>query len=328
MQDTQPQFLQATRLGAAAPFRPDSPRSRADKPQRSSSQHWNQYPPRTAETRRWRPSQPDCCHCHQQPPQRCPRAAQRDVCTALRTPLNRKQVAFYGVPDSSGIGGGDAAQATGPAREYRRRQRQQAAAAAANRGGSLARCLSAALSRMQAVAARFGKRNAAPTRPSESTTTRATWGSVMAIVSTAGGESHRSRDCGIDPRPAPRLVAARRTRLGPDTTARGQEQAARPSPTRIPAPTGPATHAHRRQHTPVRQRRGPAPGRSRNNKSLYQDPPRRVRADQNTRRCEASRPATESANCAGTAPRPNKNGPVARDAVAERPYRGTVTRKH
>ncbi|OAA36787.1 hypothetical protein BBO_08066 [Beauveria brongniartii RCEF 3172] len=255
MRDTQPQLLQATRLGAAAPFRPDSPRSRADKSQRSSSQHWNQYPPRTAETRHWRPSHLDCCHRHQQQqPQRCPKAAQRDVCTALRTPLNRKQVAFYGVPDSSGIGGGDAAQATGPAREYRRRQRQQAAAAVAKPGGSLARCLSAALSSMQAVAARFGKRNVEPTKSSESTTTRATWGSVMAIVSTAGSESHRSGDCTVDHPPAPRPVAARRTRLGPDTTACEQEQAARPSATRIPTPTGPAAHENARKRSIERWR--------------------------------------------------------------------------
>ncbi|KAM3497341.1 hypothetical protein MY10362_009309 [Beauveria mimosiformis] len=173
MRDTQPQLLQATRLGAAAPFRPDSPRSRADKSQRSSSQHWNQYPPRTAETRRWRPLHLDCCHHHQQQPQRCPKAAQRDVvCTALRTPLNRKQVAFYGVPDSSGIGGGDAAQATGPAREYRRRQRQQAAAAA-KPCGSLTRCLSAALSSMQAVAARFGRASISDSHPGPDRTSRA-----------------------------------------------------------------------------------------------------------------------------------------------------------
>ncbi|KGQ03617.1 hypothetical protein BBAD15_g11158 [Beauveria bassiana D1-5] len=106
MRDTQPQLLQVARLGAAASFRPDSPRSRTDKSQRSSSQHWNQYPPRTAETRRWRPSHLDCHQQQQQQPQRYPKAAQRDVCTALRTPLNRKQVTFYGVPDSSGIGGG------------------------------------------------------------------------------------------------------------------------------------------------------------------------------------------------------------------------------
>ncbi|KAM3478981.1 hypothetical protein MY8738_005659 [Beauveria namnaoensis] len=133
MRDTQPQLLQVARLGAAASFRPDSPRSRTDKSQRSSSQrsssqHWNQYPPRTAETRRWRPSHLDCQQQQQQQPQRYRKAAQRDVCTALRTPLNRKQVTFYGVPDSSGIGGGDgsdAAQVTGPAREHRRRQRQR-----------------------------------------------------------------------------------------------------------------------------------------------------------------------------------------------------------
>ncbi|KAM3473402.1 hypothetical protein MY5147_004803 [Beauveria neobassiana] len=236
MRDTQPQLLQVARLGAAASFRPDSPRSRTDKSQRSSSQHWNQYPPRTAETRRWRPSHLDCHQQQQQQPQRYPKAAQRDVCTALRTPLNRKQVTFYGVPDSSGIGGGGgggAAQVTGPAREHRRRQRQrqqaaeaEAEATAAKLGGSLARCLSAALISMQAMAARFA-----------------------VIVQ-------------FDPRPAPRLVAVRRTRLGSDTTAREQEQAARlPSSTTHPGPgQDRAAHAHQRQHTLVRRAPKPATG--------------------------------------------------------------------
>ncbi|KAM3465623.1 hypothetical protein NHJ6243_001600 [Beauveria neobassiana] len=230
MRYTQPQLLQVARLGAAAPFRPDSPRSRT-KSQRSSSQHWNQYPPRTAETRRWRPSYLDCHHQQQQ------QQPQRDVCTALQTPLNRKQVTFYGVPDSSGIGvgsgggGGGAAQVTGPAREHRRRQRQQAAeaeaeATAAKPGGSLTRYLSAALSSMQAMAARFA-----------------------VIVQ-------------FDPRPAPRLVAVRRTRLGSDTTAREQEQAARlPSSTTHPGPgQDRAAHAHQRQHTLVRRAPEPATG--------------------------------------------------------------------
>ncbi|KAM3519446.1 hypothetical protein NHJ13051_007498 [Beauveria bassiana] len=251
MRDTQPQLLQVARLGAAASFRPDSPRSRTDKSQRSSSQrsssqHWNQYPPRTAETRRWRPSHLDCQQQQQQQqpqPQRYPKAAQRDVCTALRTPLNRKQVTFYGVPDSSGIDGGDggdAAQVTGPAREHRRRQRQrqqaaeaEAEATAAKPGGSLARCLSAALSSMQAMAARFGKRNAKPTRPCEGTITRATWGS--------------SRRGARGPGQTPRRGNRNRPRASIFDTHAGPRQDR-------------AAHAHQRQHTPVRRAPEPVTG--------------------------------------------------------------------
>ncbi|KAM3509464.1 hypothetical protein MY11210_006313 [Beauveria gryllotalpidicola] len=321
MRDTKPQPVKATRLAAAAPFRPDSPRSRADQSQRSSSQHWNQYPPRTAETRRRRPSHPHCRHRPQQQPQ-------RDVGTAPRTPPACKKVAFYGMPDSSGIGGGGAAHATGPAREHRRRQRQrqQVAAAAAKPGRSLAWRLSAALSLVQAVAARFGERNAKPTRPSESTTTRATWGSVMALVSTAGSVSHRSGDCTVTHPPAARLLPARRTRPGSVTTARGQEQAARPSPTRIPAPTGRPAYAHRRRHTPVRHR-----GRYKRsrNEPPYPIPPRRYTLI-NTHDDASLETSYRFCRCPCTAQQPDREraGHLARDAVAKRPCRGSVARKY
>ncbi|EGX88768.1 hypothetical protein CCM_08814 [Cordyceps militaris CM01] len=111
--------------------RPDSPRPyprkatppRPPRPRKAPSRNSSRYPPRTAETRNWRPPG--------QQKQRRPRRSARppatpssvDTTTTRRAP---KKVSFCSEPESSSSTESVCAASTGPARERRRRERMRA----------------------------------------------------------------------------------------------------------------------------------------------------------------------------------------------------------